>query len=281
MLLTNSIQGIIDRNQDQNPLYLRNLIKEELQNYLLNFVFTSPRYNQLIFTGGTCLRKVYGLNRLSEDLDFDYLDTFSPQDFASDATLCFTSVLQYPAITFSISGNQQTVYFKFPLLKELGNYPDRTPEDIFVRCDFSHETVGEYVLEKNMVTAGMFQFFVTSYDLPTLFANKLVAFLERVFYQGKFQRLPFKGRDVYDFYWLMQLSAKSAFQIKPNPDRLQALFDNKDLAEIKKDLRLKIQQVDTKFVYQDLLPLMESREILTEFTDSYQSYILKYLDFVL
>ncbi len=41
--------------------------------YILNFIYNDSQYKNLIFTGGTCLRKIYGLSRLSEDLDFDYM----------------------------------------------------------------------------------------------------------------------------------------------------------------------------------------------------------------
>jgi len=281
MVLINSIKKIMDDNNDQNPFYLRNLIKEELQNYILNFVYSSRDYNKLIFTGGTCLRKVYGLNRLSEDLDFDYLNEFDIRQFAVDVTKYFSSVVQYEEISYSISGNNKTAYFKLPLLKELGVYTNRTPEDIFVRCDFSKEEKGGYGLDKNMINAGTFQFFVTSYDLSTLFANKIVAFLDRVFYKGKSQKLPFKGRDVYDLYWLVQLAAKSSYKLKVNKNRLMALLKNKSVKEIKIEVRQKIKAIDPKYLYQDLLPLLESRQVLEVFVSSYSKYVPKYLDFVL
>ena len=40
-----------------NSLYQRNVIKERLQDEILNFVYNNRDYNGLIFTGGTCLRK--------------------------------------------------------------------------------------------------------------------------------------------------------------------------------------------------------------------------------
>lgn len=53
-------------------LYQRNLIKDKLQNYILYFVYNSKDFQDLVFTGGTCLRKIYNLPRLSENLNFDY-----------------------------------------------------------------------------------------------------------------------------------------------------------------------------------------------------------------
>jgi len=43
--------------------------KDYLQHIILSFIFRHSD-NALVFKGGTCLQKIYGLNRFSEDLDF-------------------------------------------------------------------------------------------------------------------------------------------------------------------------------------------------------------------
>lgn len=280
-MLQNSIQNIISSNEGPNPGYLRNLIKEELQNYILQFVYTSPQYNTLLFTGGTCLRKVYGINRLSEDLDFDYENSIDIQTFAQEIVTYFKTKIQYPNIQYSIAGNGNTIYLKLPILKELQNYSQGTPEDIFVRCDLSKESKGSYLTDKNMITAGQFQFFVISYDLSTMFANKFIAFLERSLFKGSQQKLPFKGRDIYDLFWLIQLSAKSSFSLKMNRQRVQSLSIEKDIDKLKDQFSQKLKLVDQKFVYDDLFPLIGSGELLNNFIQSYQDYLLKYIDMVL
>ncbi|MEW6103904.1 MAG: nucleotidyl transferase AbiEii/AbiGii toxin family protein [bacterium] len=52
---------------------IRNYLKEHLQLYILDFVYNRSYGKELIFTGGSCLRFCFGLNRVSEDLDFDRL----------------------------------------------------------------------------------------------------------------------------------------------------------------------------------------------------------------
>jgi len=140
---------------------------------------------------------------------------------------------------------------------------------------------GGYSLDKNLIVAGPFQFFVTSYDLSTLFANKVVAFLERSFYKGKFQKIPFKGRDVYDLFWLTQLSGKSSYELKVNENRLEALIGNTDVKSIKKQVADKLMLLDDKALYDALYPLLESKETLDGFIGSYKEYLSKYLSFVL
>lgn len=279
-MLQATLASLISTHSNAHPLYVRNLLKEELQNYILNCVYTTSEYRDLLFTGGTCLRKVYGLNRLSEDLDFDYVQKIEIEEFAQTVLQYFVSVVQYPECTFSISRRQNTVYFKFPILKELDLKKDGTPEDLFVRCDFSEETVGGYETDQNMITANQFQFFINSYDLPTLFANKLVAFLERDYFRGKQQTIPFKGRDVYDLYWLLQLSAKSSFTLQVNTERLRKLLGVTNIVGVVDQCKKKVASLDAPHLYDDIFSLFESQEIVRGFIESYQSYITKYIGMV-
>ncbi|MCC7130236.1 MAG: nucleotidyl transferase AbiEii/AbiGii toxin family protein, partial [Anaerolineae bacterium] len=53
------------------PETKRIILKEGLQAYVLDYLYNHTDYRRLNFYGGTCLHMVYGLNRLSEDLDFD------------------------------------------------------------------------------------------------------------------------------------------------------------------------------------------------------------------
>jgi predicted nucleotidyltransferase component of viral defense system len=244
-------------------LYQRNLIKERLQDDILNFVYNNSKYNQLIFTGGTCLRKSYGLNRLSEDLDFDFLP-----DSGFQITVFAEDISKALAAPTKISGNQNTAFLQFP-------------DNVFVRCDFSSIATGKYRIEKKLIMADNRQFFVTAYDLPTLFANKIVAFLRRNFFKGKFQKVPFKGRDIYDIYWLLQLSSRTGYELKPNLDRLLALLELKSVEEVRKLIKEKIALVDAKFVYDDLSALIESREFLEQFLIDFVKMINEQIDLVL
>lgn len=243
--------------------YQRNIIKEGLQDRILYAVYNNGRYNLLIFTGGTCLRKAYGLNRLSEDLDFDI-----PADSVFDIHTFADEIAVRLKTKTRISGNGRTVFLQFP-------------DAIFVRCDFSTVAGDEYGLQKNLITADNRQFFVNAYDLPTLFANKIVAFLTRNFFKGTFQKTPFKGRDIYDLYWLLTLSAKTGYTLKPNVRRLKALLSIDSPQEIKKLVKEKILAVDPQFVYTDLFPLVQSREYLNQFLEGFGKTIADQLEYVL
>ena len=50
---------------------LRNTLKEELQYYVLNFIYHHSEYANWIMYGGSALRIIHGLDRMSVDLDFE------------------------------------------------------------------------------------------------------------------------------------------------------------------------------------------------------------------
>src|SRR4030042_6432590 len=49
----------------------RNALKEELQFYVLNFIYHHSEYSKWIMYGGSALRIIHGLDRMSVDLDFE------------------------------------------------------------------------------------------------------------------------------------------------------------------------------------------------------------------
>src|SRR5438105_3161326 len=76
--MSEQILAILKRKLDDlasqgtaDPETLRNALKEELQFYVLNFIYHHPEYNQWVMYGGSALRIIYGLDRMSVDLDFE------------------------------------------------------------------------------------------------------------------------------------------------------------------------------------------------------------------
>jgi len=49
----------------------RNALKEELQYYVLNFICYHTEYKSWVMYGGSALRIIHGLDRMSVDLDFE------------------------------------------------------------------------------------------------------------------------------------------------------------------------------------------------------------------
>ncbi len=281
-MIQQKLLHIIEVHKNKShTLFVRTLLKEELQNYILNFVYNDTFYKKLIFTGGTCLRKIYGLPRLSEDLDFDFTEQCDIHLFADKVREYFFEKLQYKDIMTKISGRENTVFFKFPILEELGFTKGASDSSVlFVRCDFSKETVGIFKTEINSISTSDFTFYVLSYDLSTLFANKISAFLSRKFFKGSEQQIPFKGRDVFDLSWFMELSAKRGFVLQPYWKRIFKVLDLKNKGEVIEAIQAKMKTIDKKSVYTDLLPFIEDLKSLQNFTDNFLSIMTnKFLQF--
>lgn len=243
-----------------NKYYERNLVKEKLQDTILNFVYNSKKYNSLIFTGGTCLRKLYGLPRLLEDLNFDYKDSFNIETFKSDIEEYLVSKEKMNNVELKIASNQRTIFIKFIQQKR---------EKIFVRCDFSK--AGIYTkTEINPYNSDRYNFFILNYDLPTLFGNKIKAFLERKF---------FKGSDVFDIAWFIQLSGKSGFNLKPNWDSLEKDLKMDKQTIINKVIE-KVSKIKNEELLLDLTPFIQSDQAIEEFMNSFVNIIKNKLSFL-
>lgn len=250
-------------------------IKDRLQDYILNFVYNHKTYKQLIFTGGTCLRKVYGLPRLSEDVDFDFTGRFYIGEFADEALKYFVEGLRYRAVEAKIAKNEKTVFFKFPelltQLKLVKNRGDRRA--VFVRCDLAAETSGDYATEVHPIYSLDLTFFVKSYDLPTLFSNKIIAFLQRDFFRGKTQKIAFKGRDVFDLVWLFERRQKTGLELVPNWRRVLSALAVDKPEEAVRMLIDKAGRIDPADVRRDLEPFVESGETAAAFGRNFKQII--------
>lgn len=271
--MIDNLKQIAEGRRDKaGPLYLRNLLKEELQNYVLNFVYNDKEFKKLIFTGGTCLRKVYNLPRLSEDLDFDYRDEFDISAFAERVREYFVSTWQEKKVTTKISGNGRTVYIKFPILEELGL--GRPGEVLFVRCDFSQDTVGDAGLETNSISTRDLTFFVRNYDLPTLFSNKIRAFLTRDWFRGRKQDISFKARDVFDLVWFLERARREEGELQPDWPRLTKTL-KKSREQIIEEIIDKTQLIDERQIQQDLAAFIESNQSVEAFSQAFKEIITR------
>jgi len=252
-----------------NKYYQRNLIKEKLQVSILNFVYNSKKFNKLIFTGGTCLRKLYNLPRLSEDLDFDYSKEFDIEDFGVEIKKYLISYEKFNNIEIKIANNKRTIFIKFP---------QKNGEKIFVRCDYSKAKKSGKT-EINPYNFDKYNFFILNYDLSTMFGNKIEAFLERQFFKGSEQTMSFKGRDVFDIAWFIQLSAQSGFVLKPDWKNLEKDLKLRKEVIIKKIIE-KVSNIKNEELILDLVPFIESEKTIGEFISSFVGTIKNKLVFI-
>lgn len=258
-MILDELQLTLDRNKQKNPLYLRNLLKEHLQYYLLNFVYNSAYAENFLFKGGTCLRFCFDLPRLSEDLDFDVknFDSFSHEQFTKDIQEYFRNTLHYTDFEIKISGVNKIIYLKFPILDKLGFpvNPQKPSENLLtVRIDLAPIEGMGFKKEISLKSTYDFSFLIRRYSLSDLYTGKLTAILTREKFEGKARVARFKGRDYFDIWWLHEKG------IQWNKAYLKSLTEISSDKELVSQLNTKIQEAAQRKgeLKQDLLPFFEN-----------------------
>ncbi|MCR5038224.1 MAG: nucleotidyl transferase AbiEii/AbiGii toxin family protein [Bacteroidales bacterium] len=223
MIELSTLLGFYPPQITNNVAYHKHILKEYVELLSLEYLSRSPYIPQLAFIGGTNLRLVYGIDRFSEDLDFDCKD-FSESQFV-EMTNALIDYLKMNGLQVEPrdKANEKLTAFRrniyFPgLLFELGLSGHRD-ERFLMKVEAQDQGVG-YQPEMAMVSRCGF-FFALPVPTPSVMLSmKLSALLTRA-----------KGRDFYDTFFLWQrtepdyhfLNSRSGIE---NPDELrQALRD--------------------------------------------------------
>lgn len=267
-MLVDSLERAINENQGRPKPFLRNLLKEVLQGYTLNFIYTSSYQDELLFTGGTCLRFCFGLNRLSEDLDLDIRneESFELDKFLGDLGDYYQKELQYKDLEIKTAGNERQVYLKFPVLGDIGLAEVGSASDIlFLRLDINPLPSSVFEEDVSLYSSADFSFVIRRYSLEDIFASKLAAILSRDFEKGKGKDLvTFKGRDYYDLIWFLQKG------VEPNYERVKDLtgYDSREVVLEKLDE--KVEAVGRRALEEDLLPLFDNPDFVKDFSRQFK-----------
>jgi predicted nucleotidyltransferase component of viral defense system len=270
-MLIKYLQEILinEKQRGANQLYQRSALKEYLQVVVLNFIYTNAEYkDKLIFTGGTCLRHFYGLQRLSEDLDFDFVDNFNAEKFANDLEKYFVSKLQYQNLDISLKQKNRQVLLKFPVLRELGLATASESDLLYIKSDLSMAVGKHWSTQKTAKSAFGFNFVALHYDLSSLFAGKIAAILTRNLLTGKDNRQTIKGRDFFDLLWYLKQDVEiEAQQVR---ERLQdpSLTAEKIQQAVDEKVKLACTTYKTDFK-NDLLPFISSAEFIEDYVENY------------
>lgn len=200
--------------QERNiPWQDRNILLEYLQTQILKVLSLSKFNNIISFMGGTCLRFAYGINRFSEDLDFDLVEKegFDIKELMVD----IKSRLELQG--FQLDAQMKTtenihiVFFRFKnVLREFGLNVQKN-EKILIKFEIDFHPYKNIRTETRFSDSFNERFPMLVNSLDTLFAQKVVAIIFRP-YQ--------KGRDFYDLVWFL-----SQRDLEPN----YAIFKEKKL----------------------------------------------------
>jgi len=266
-MLIQELKNRVQKDREQNlPIeYIKIDIKEFLITYALNFIYNSPKWNTLIFTGGTALKVLWDTARLSEDLDLDYTTTdFNTKELVADLVGYFNG-LGIKDITMSVRQDGKMITIKFAILKELGLIKNERTESnlLYLKIDLAKNEYKEFGVKVTPMTVNNMFFVLRSYDLETLFTNKIAAILGRKdkVYKDKYD---FKGRDFFDLIWFLQNG------VLPNLKRLKKLLKAEQGVSVKNYddvwglIRNRIKDIDTKGIYADMKNLVKEPEAVKQ-----------------
>ena len=232
----------------------RNVLKEELQYFVLNFIYHHREYSSWIMYGGSALRIVHGLDRMSVDLDFE-VSTPVDGDFLANLK---TEIEDHFTSTYLTSPDFLTIKvtsgrgltLKFILPEELSfGHPSR---QVHVKIDLNHFVAPKTVeLERKPINRNQLSFIIITYNLSTLMASKIAAIFQRGSRGVGNVRYNEKGRDIYDLLWYMNK------KIAPDFNYLKAknVVEAKDIVTLFENLKLKMDMVSDENLKQDLFPL--------------------------
>ena len=256
----------------------RNAIKEELQFYVLNFIYHHPKYSNWVMYGGSALRICHGLNRMSVDLDFEVAHTIT-NDFLDKlkeeilAHFKDTYNIDTDFLTIGITNNRGLT-LKFHIGEELGLA--LSSKQVHIKIDLNHFVPPKTVATENIPkNKDQFSFAIKTYNLSALMASKIAA----IFLRG--QRgvdksiYEEKGRDIYDLLWYMSK------KIVPDLDYLAAKdIKFADPKELFNKITIKIlnnEKTDDN-LKQDLTPLFIDQTFINNWLANWRTSYLRSLE---
>ncbi len=248
----------------------RVILKEFLQAYTLDFLYNHPVYRKLNFYGGTCLHVIFGLNRLSEDIDLDNSNGVDLSNLENDLLTFFRSNIGYADVTAKTQigewGVRRTT-LKFPILYALG-LTSHVNESLHLKVEVSqHKQIS--IIRKTPVLLFGRSFVAAHFSLETMMAGKMLACLERNFQKGEGATI--KGRDFYDLLWFMQQ------KIKPLEEKLAK--DGRQPYTVQSAMELlgeRIAEMKLSDLAEDLLPLFEQRSFIEAWLEGFKENFIEY-----
>lgn len=244
----------------------RILLKAVLQGFVLDYLYNHRRYRELNFYGGTCLHVVYGLNRLSEDIDLDNTNQVDLEHLSSDLLDYFQGQIGYRDVSLAEKEGDQGIFrilLKFPLLYELELTPHQE-ENLHLKIEVSQHQQAAEVLHTPIMYQGR-SFVPAHFSKETMMAGKMLACLERSFQIGS-TATKVKGRDYYDLLWFMQ-QKEQPLEKKLATDGKRPYTTREAMVEITD----KIEDISKQDLAADLYPLFETRAYIESWIDSFHA----------
>lgn len=235
----------------------RYMLKEYLQLLILDHLSTTPYINKVAFIGGTNLRLIQGIDRFSEDLDFDCKE-LSEEEFMAmtDSVVSYLRQNNIDVETRDKANPKLTAFRRnlyFPeMLFDLG-LTGHKEERLLLKVEAQDQGATYQPIVANINRMGFF-FSVQVPPLDVLCAMKFAAILSRQ-----------KGRDFYDAIFLLS-------KTKPNLDFLSARAGISSVDELKTAITERLKGIDLNHKKRDFSHLV--------FNEHHAERILRFPDVV-
>lgn len=178
----------------------RGILREYLQIKFLTGLYSRPAAKKLSFIGGTSLRLLRGINRFSEDLDFDNLGL--KQKELSELIAGVAREFKRENIEVEVSAKlQEGITYhelRFPKLLFDLKISTNPREKLMIKIDYSDQWKGQKPETVLLSKYGFIEQIVTN-PLSQIMVQKLTAYVNR-------QRT--QPRDIYDVVWLFASGVK-------------------------------------------------------------------------
>jgi len=224
-----------------NAVFYKHILKEYLQLMILDYLSSTYYIQKTVFIGGTNLRLVKGIDRFSEDIDFDCKD-FSENEFMemTDNIILFLERSGWRVETKDKSSSKLRAFRRnihFPeLLFDMG-LSGHKEERFLIKIESQDQSINYTPNIVDISGCGFFFPFPVPSD-GVLCSMKIAAMLARS-----------KGRDFYDLMFLLS-------QTKPDYDFLSKRCGISNLKEFKEATKERLKSVDLKVKQRDFEHLL-------------------------
>lgn len=267
VVLTELKQLLEDPGYKDLPKDIKRIVaKDYLITYILGYIYGHKDYRKLVFYGGTCLRVVYGLNRLSEDIDTDNKAKINLENFGNDLQKFVKGLLGVEVLVHTQTGEGGISRFviKMPILYELGLSPLKS-EKLHIKVEVSSHNQ-TYTKEITTKLRNGVSMTIAHFDKPSLMAGKMIACMERVFRKGVTSAMV-KGRDWYDLWWYLSQG------VVPNEQKLRSDSEGKiGESEAWEIIGQQIKKLKRRDLEVDLMPFFTDQIFINEWLDNFPDY---------
>ncbi|HPT08331.1 MAG TPA: nucleotidyl transferase AbiEii/AbiGii toxin family protein [bacterium] len=280
--MSEQITTILKRKLDDLSIYgnidaetLHNTIKEELQFYVLNFIYHHLEYSKWIMYGGSALRIIHGLDRMSVDLDFEISQAVTEkflEKLKRDVEYYFINTYGADTdfLTVKIT-NSRGLLLKFHIGEELslGNPSNQ----VHVKIDLNYFVNLKTVTERRPINRDQLSFVILTYNMGALMASKLAAIFLRGTRGVGEAVYEEKGRDIYDLLWYM------GKKIIPDFDYMIAKgIDINNPRNLFDKLTLQMNKVSDENLKNDLTPLFIDQNFISNWLKNWRETYFKLLN---